>query len=324
MIRLRDRLLPATKSLNCAHAVALAAFFGVVVLVCSTSHATVIVSDTWNDSTRTDPAAPVYSEYGVDSDSDGNIESAWYVNSPNLTVAPGHMTLTQPTGSQNATTYFTPAATPITLANSGDFVQVTWVFTPSGVVTGNTSQAFNFCVVDTPSAARLSSDAAPGTAAYAGYAMYTNMSTTLGNAHPFQLKERSAASSTLLNTGGDWTAVADGATTGTTGYASGTKYTMTWTMTRGSSNDLVIDVKMQGGSINNSGTADANFDDTTPNTFTYDTFNVRPSGSASAATSFDYNSFTVVTNVPEPGSLILMGLGAGVLGMSVLRRKNTV
>ena len=283
------------------------------------------MNDAWSDSTRTDPASPTYSEYGTDSDTDGNIESAWYVNGPNLTVAPGHMNVTMPSsGSQNWTTYFTPPASPITLANAGDFVQVKWVFTPSGVVATNTSQAFNFCVVDTPSAARLTADAAPGSAAYAGYAIYGNMANTLGNSHPFQLKERSTASSTLLNTSGDWTALADGATSGTHGYDSGTQYTMTWTMTRGATGDLLIDVKMQGGTLNNSGTAEASFDDTTPNTFTFDTFNVRPSAAASTATSFDFNQFEVTTNtalVPEPASLLLMGFGASVLGLKSFRRR---
>src|SRR4051794_29260427 len=37
-----------------------------------------VVNDTWLDGTDTDPASPQYSEYGADSDTDGNIESAWY------------------------------------------------------------------------------------------------------------------------------------------------------------------------------------------------------------------------------------------------------
>ncbi len=151
MSRHLGRLLPT---------VILLALFGMIVISSSTVlRNTIVVNDAWSDSTRTDPASPTYSEYGTDSDGDGNIESAWYVNSPNVTVAPGHMNLTLPTGSQNWTTYFTPAASPITLASAGDFVQVIWVFTPSGVAATNTSQAFNFCLVDTPSAARLTGHA---------------------------------------------------------------------------------------------------------------------------------------------------------------------
>ena len=43
-----------------------------------TSRAAIVVNDTWQDGTRTDPAAPTYSENGTDSDADGNIESAWF------------------------------------------------------------------------------------------------------------------------------------------------------------------------------------------------------------------------------------------------------
>ena len=44
----------------------------------ATVNAAIIVNDTWKDGTDSDPASPVYSEYGVDSDADGDLESAWY------------------------------------------------------------------------------------------------------------------------------------------------------------------------------------------------------------------------------------------------------
>ncbi len=64
-------------------------------------HATIIVNDTWSDDTRTDPAAPVYSEDGTDTDGDGDIESAWFSSSSSaLTVAaPGDLRAVQPTTS---------------------------------------------------------------------------------------------------------------------------------------------------------------------------------------------------------------------------------
>jgi hypothetical protein len=49
--------------------------------------------------------------------------------------------------------------------------------------------------------------------------------------------------------------------------------------------------------LNNSATGEhVLFDDTTPNTFTFDTFNVRPAGANKGAAQIDMNSFAVETN----------------------------
>jgi hypothetical protein len=285
-------------------------------------NAAIIVNDTWQDSDRT------VQENGTDADSDTDIESRWFINSPTVAITPGHLTTTLPSGSQNWTTYFAASGTPVTLANAGDTLTVKLLFTPQGVSSGNTSQTFPYTVAFTPDAARLSTDAAPAAAAYAGYAMYTNFSNPLGNSGSFQLKERTAANSTLLNSGSDWATilVTNGATAGNTGYASGTQYTMTWIMTRtagpntisGDSDDgLTIDVTMAGGSLNSPGSfPHVNFTDSTPNTFSYNTFNARPAGSASTATSFDLNQFQVdFTPVPEPTSLVLVLCGTALLGL---------
>src|SRR5262245_50961902 len=108
-----------------------------------------VVRNTFQDADRTDPASPVYSENGVDVDLDGDIESALYVGGTGSTIptTPGHAVFTLGTGSANMTTYFTPEATPVTLANAGDSLRVTWVFTPGTVNAANTSQNFRFCVV---------------------------------------------------------------------------------------------------------------------------------------------------------------------------------
>ncbi|HEY2828231.1 MAG TPA: PEP-CTERM sorting domain-containing protein [Pirellulales bacterium] len=318
MIRPSVRLLPA----------AWCALFslGLVVVLCSTSNGTIIVNDHWTDGTRTDPASPDYADNNgataIDRDSDGELESAWFINNNGGTNATtvGHITTAPPTGSSNWTTFFAPEATPVTLANAGDQLKVTWEFTPSGVNTSNTSQQFPFCIVDTPSAARLTTDAAPGSGVYTGYAMYTNMGQTLGNSNPFQLKKRSnTGSSTLLNSSGDWgTALANGATSGNHGYDSGTLYTLVWTITRNASNGLDFDVKMSGGTLNGAGFAEVTTTDASPAAYTFDTFNVRPAGSASSATGFDISHFQVEV-VPEPTSLMLMGLG--VFGLAAMRRR---
>src|ERR1051325_10004414 len=120
-----------------------------------------VVNDTWQDSSRTDPAAPVYSEYGRASDGDTNIESSWFVSGAGRTstASPGSLVLTPTAGNSGTyTTYFTPEATPVTLAQ-GDTLKVTWVFTPHGVNTSNTSQNLHIGLMDSPAAARVSTDA---------------------------------------------------------------------------------------------------------------------------------------------------------------------
>ncbi len=147
-----------------------------------------LVNDTWLDGTRTDPASPIYAEnnglWGSDADGDGNLESLWYRGGTGTTLAPvaagGPLRAVMGSSSGSFTTYFTPTATPVTLANPGNKLTITWVFTPTGVSAANTSQAFDLAVVLTPSASRLTAENSPGSAAYLGYAMYMNMARPWG------------------------------------------------------------------------------------------------------------------------------------------------
>ena len=230
-----------TKSCNIMKRLNSIVFALTAVCACATSgYANILVDDTWLDSTRTDPAAPVYAEnngvIGTDADADGNLESAWFKGgSGTMTASPNDFQVTGIAGSTFWTTYFTPQATPVTLANAGDAIKITWVFTPTGVAAANTSQGFNMALVQTPSSvSRLTADGSAPSGLYAGYAMFMNMGTTLGNANPFNLKEWTAASAgSLLGTAGNWgTSDGNGATSGNTGFADSTQYTFVMTLTR--------------------------------------------------------------------------------------------
>ncbi|HKW30946.1 MAG TPA: immunoglobulin domain-containing protein [Verrucomicrobiae bacterium] len=273
--------------------------FGMVL----SSHATVLVSNVWNFAARTypafnDPNSP-YSEMGVDYNASGDLESAWFIGgNATATVTPGHLTLGEPstTSSASYTTYFTPESSPVTLAGAGDQLKITWVFTPSGVNSGSTSSSgLRLAVVDSPSASRLTSDNSPGSSTYAGYGIFMNMATTLGSSTPFQLMERSApgTSSAFLSSSGSWTSLANGATSGHTGYASGTQYTLVMTFARNAAGGLDITATMTGGSLNNTGSASISYTDSAPNSFTFDTFGLRPSDANDSATSFDTTLFAV-------------------------------
>jgi hypothetical protein len=289
-------------------------------------YAAVVVNDTWNDGVRTDPAAPVYSEQGVDSDADGNIESAWFKGGAGTLTAnagtPGNMVGTGlGTSSASWYTYFTQPATPITLGTAGDTLRLTWTFTPTGVNPNNTSQGFNVALANTVnSSSRVTADASVPSAVYAGYAMFMNMGNTFSNANPFQLREWNLGSTpgALLGTSGNYTSLTNGATIGNHGYDDNTQYILQMTLTRGGAGDLLITSTMTGGTLNGTGSASVVFDDTTPNTFTYDTFDIRPTSTATTATTITFNQFEVETfNVPEPSSLALIGLAA--VGFAVRR-----
>jgi len=263
--------------------------------------ATVLVNDTWQDSDRTYPAAPVYSEDGIDGDHDGDLESAWFNggSGTSATASPGHLVFTMGSSSGSWTTYFTPEANPVVLASVGDQLKVTWIFTPTNVNANSTSQGFPVAVVDSPSAARLTGDVSPGKAAYTGYGVYMNMAQTLGNSHPFQLVKRDGSNDDLLSASGNppWIALADGATSGNHGYDSGTQYTFVMTITRNATNGLDVVATMMGGTLNstNPGVASASYTDTAPtgNSYSFDTFAFRPNTVAKSASAFDTALFKV-------------------------------
>jgi hypothetical protein len=290
----------------------------------SFAQAAVLVNDSWRDGTDDDPASPVYSELGVDSDLDGDLESAWFQGGGGtlIPLGPGGPLVGTVTGSSSSwTTYFTPELAPVTLANAGDKLRVTWVFTPTGVNAANTSQDFRLAVVNSPAASRLAANGSPGSSTYSGYAMFMNMAPTLGNSNPFQLREHDN-NGALLSGSGDWLALANGLPTGATGYASGTQYIYTMEISRTAAGELDILSKMTGGSLGGSGTASVSFLDASPNggSFSFDTFAVRPSSNTGTASQFDTSLFRVeYLPIPEPGALSLAAL-AGLALVAIRRR----
>jgi len=290
------------------------------------ANADTLVNDTWLDSTKTDPAAPVYAENNgssaLDADADGNLESAWFrAGGGTLTAAPNDLQGSGFNGSSASWyTYFT-SGSPITLANTGDQMTLTWKFIPRSVNAGNANQGFNLAVALTPSGSRVTGDASVPSVAYLGYAMFMNMGPTNGNANSFQLRKWTTpgAAGNLLGTAGNWTSVGNGATLGNTGYASDTEYTYTMTMIRNASSGLDVLSTMSGGSFNGSGSASVFFSDATASQgFSFDTFDIRPTSNAQTANTFDTELFMVQVSAPEPSACAL-ALAGGLVAF--LRRR---
>jgi len=226
------------------------------------------------------------------------------------------------TGSSSWTTYFAPSGSPLTLASPGDMIRLTWQFTLTGVGAQNSSQNFRLALVNTPAAARLVADGAPGSSTYAGYGMIGSMAPVISNANPFQLVERTApgTASALLSATASWTGLGNGATVGNTGYADGVLYTYTLQLTLNNLGGLDIMMSMAGGSYNNSGLAVLNVTDATPNSLSFDTFSIRPSSATGAAQIFDTSLVRVeYVSVPEPTMFAMAGLG--VLGFAFYHRR---
>lgn len=290
--------------------------YALVMLAGLPAQATTILADTFADGERDTQSLPNSSQ--------------WFFGGNGSTlsvVAPGgplRMDFGTNTGSASMTTYFAAPGSAVTLVNPGDVFKLTWQFSVTGLGAANTSQNFRIAVVDTPDANRVATNTAPGNAAYAGYAMFMNMSAgNLGGSSPFQLMERTAPAteSAFLSAGASWTGLANGATSGQAGYVEGTTYFYTMQFTLNSLGGLDIVSQMSGGSFNGTGTATVSFTDTAPNSLSFDTFGIRPSTAAGTAAVFNTQSLTVEF-IPEPSTTGLFG--AGLLGLCLRRRRNKV
>lgn len=301
------------------------------------SRATVLVNDTWLDGTRTDPASSTYAENnGVtanDADADGNLESAWFKGGTSTLAVtnPGTGNVMEGVTTASSThwfTYFTQPSTKVTLANPGDELKLTWVFTPTTIGSG-VSQALPIALASNPSA-RVAGDGTLPTGLFSGYSMFLNFSSTLSGS-AFALKEwATTASGSLLGTAANWGAngvsagtLINGGGSGNTGYVSGQQYTFVFDLQLdpGGSGNLIVNSSMTGGLLNNGGVLSVTYTDASPNSLSYDIFAVRPANAASTAAIFDTSLFKVEI-IPEPSTFMLAGSGLALM-MALIRRRRS-
>jgi PEP-CTERM motif len=294
-----------------------------------------LVNDYWSDDTFTDPASPVYSESGTDADLDGDVESTWYIAGGTMGVVttpavgdPQMLTMTPPaTGSTSATTYFTPADQSVVLANTGEFITISWKFIPRiSISTDTNSNNFRTALVESPEAARVASNAGPGASTYAGYAVWFATSGTTASNY-FRLYERTdpLTSSNFLASSASWAQLATAGAGGVTGFELDEEHTFTLTITRTALGelDILTSIADTNGNFNGTGSVSISYLDASPNSFSFDTFGMRPDSLSETFGAVDFTEFEVLTSatvVPEPTTVLLLGMGATVLVFRLRRR----
>jgi hypothetical protein len=274
-----------------------------------------LVNDTWQDGDRTTPAPPIYSENGVDSDGDGDIESAWFNGGAGavITASPGNLRMDPADAPATWTTYV--KSEPAIGLDVNDFLLFTWRFRTGDVNTSDTGQNFRIAMVDSAPAARLTADGSPPAGVYAGLAIFGNMAETTGNANAFELRERNTPpDGALLEDTASWSTIANGLGAGAIGYADNTDYTFTALIKVITAGNLEITMTMSGGNIGGTGSVSLHVVDTTPISGSYDTFSIYVGDQSSTATLFDTSLFMVERGhdepvMPEPASGVLAALG---------------
>lgn len=286
-----------------------------------------LVQDAWQDGDRSTPPAPVYSEAGVQSDLDDDLESAWFNGGEGsvMTATPGNLRMDPANAGATWTTYNTSEAGSFSLDNN-EWVRFTWRFRTGDVNASDTGQNFRIGMVDSAPAARLAADGSPQAGVYTGLALFGNMAEITGNANAFQLRGRGTTpAGPLLEDVDAWLPLSEsagnGLGAGAIGYADDTEYTFTTKIKLTPENRLDIAMTMAGGNIGGTGSVSVNLIDVSPITVSYDTFSIYVGSEGSTASFLDTKLFMVElgddTEVPEPASAAL----ATAAGLALLANR---
>ena len=174
--------------------------FAFVLATSLSTHATVLLDDTFADGTRNTTSLPT--------------DAAWFASSgSSLTAVPGSMTMVLGSSAVLGVSYFTANATSQASLGVGDTLVTTIKFTFNGVAPQNSSQGFRLAVCKfgvNRVSADFSSSSSQG-ANVQGYSLFQTMGMTFNNASPMDIRKRTnLADTSLLGTGGDWTSLGTG------------------------------------------------------------------------------------------------------------------
>jgi hypothetical protein len=262
------------------------------------SYGQTLVNDTWADGSRAEQNLPT--------------ESQWFgARATNFITTAGSMTfLGDTTSSRGGVTYFTAAGSPVTLAD-GQSLTATLVFTLLNVGAANTSQNMRFGLFDYSGGTRMAADGSSASlngANVTGYGLWLTITPTFNGTTAMVLNERTTTTtSDLLGASGAWTSLNSGGGIAISdpGYASGNSYTMVYTATRnGTGTDLSATIT--GPSLSLALTAND-----PSGSFSFDAFGFRSSNTSATAERFQFTEFKVeITEVPEPTTIAMLGIGA--------------
>jgi len=303
----------------------------------------VLVNDTWRAGNRITPAPPTFAENngvtGFDADSDGDLSSAWFkAGSGNLAIVTNNAPITGPNilegttstaGSAHWYTYFTQPLTPVTLSYPSTVsqeMQLTWVFTPTGIAPQNSNSGLTLALGLTPSGTRKTADASLPTANYTNaFAAFINMAPQFGTAGGLNMRKWTlAGSGSLAGTVGNYGSALASAGNGAfqTGYISGTNYTFVMDLDMTASG-LQVTETMSGYNLNNTGSMSVTYTDPSyiGQSVSYDTFVIRPTSQSTTASAFDTSLFQVII-IPEPSTVALAAMGLG-LALGLIRRRRS-
>ncbi|MBC8096038.1 MAG: immunoglobulin domain-containing protein, partial [Akkermansiaceae bacterium] len=253
------------------------------------THAIILLDDSWSDGTRTDQNLPA--------------ESAWFASTgAALTASPGAMTLAMGGSAILGVTYFASNSTsPIRLAVGDTFsASITLIFngvSPVSATTGGFRLGlYNFAdSVLSPRWAAVDgfSNSSQGGGVH-GYTLFQTLGVTFSDSNPMDIRVRTnLTSGSLLSSSGDHKTLLKGPgnTSGFSGFTNGIPYRLQLSLQRSSVSAMVITATWF--NLSNGASLSTSVIDTNATNFRFDGIALRPQNAVSSSTNIVFQKVKV-------------------------------
>jgi hypothetical protein len=257
--------------------------------ICS---AGVLLNDTFADGVRTNTNLPTES-------------ALWASSAADVTTSVGSVAQTMVTSSRRLHTYFTSAGS--VSMNVGDKLITTIEFSPETALYSSTSRNFRLGLFHDSTRCEADGVGDSGTSNAwvdaTGYAVMFSLSS--GTASTIQVGKRNSTTATLIGATGAY--LWGTGTGGASNLTLDTVYTMTMAMDYKAVDLMQVDFTFSNAATGWSTTA--SYTDTASVNSTFEFLQMRLSAASGTADVVDIHSIKVEHVVPEPATLILLGLG---------------